>query len=41
MINDETKIEGMGSIPHARGIAFRVWAPEKKAISVWHRETAT
>ncbi len=34
MMNSETKIEGMGSIPHAHGVAFRVWAPHAQQVSV-------
>ena len=30
----ETKINGMGSIPHAGGVAFRVWAPNAERVSV-------
>ena len=30
----ETRIKGMGSIPHARGVAFRVWAPHARRVSV-------
>ncbi len=31
---DETKITGMGSILHPHGVAFRVWAPHAKRVSV-------
>ncbi len=34
MISEETKIKGMGSIPHAHGVAFRVWAPHAHRVSV-------
>lgn len=30
----ETKITGMGAIPHAGGVAFRVWAPHAERVSV-------
>lgn len=30
----ETSIRGMGSIPHARGVFFRVWAPNARRVSV-------
>jgi 1,4-alpha-glucan branching enzyme len=30
----ETKIKGMGSILHAKGVAFRVWAPHAQQVSV-------
>jgi 1,4-alpha-glucan branching enzyme len=33
-MGDETGINGMGAIPHAGGIAFRVWAPHAKGVSV-------
>ena len=33
-MNDETKIKGMGAIPHAGGVAFRVWAPHAQRVSV-------
>jgi 1,4-alpha-glucan branching enzyme len=26
-MSDKTKIKGMGAIPHAGGVAFRVWVP--------------
>ena len=29
-----TKIKGMGSILHAKGVAFRVWAPHAERVSV-------
>jgi 1,4-alpha-glucan branching enzyme len=29
-----TKIEGMGAMPHAGGVAFRVWAPHAQRVSV-------
>jgi len=32
-MNDETKIKGMGAIPHADGVAFRVWAPNALKVS--------
>lgn len=31
---DEPKIKGMGSVPHAGGVAFRVWAPNARRVSV-------
>jgi 1,4-alpha-glucan branching enzyme len=33
-MNDETKIKGRGAIPHAGGVAFRVWAPHAQRVSV-------
>jgi 1,4-alpha-glucan branching enzyme len=30
----ETKINGMGAIPHPGGVAFRVWAPHAERVSV-------
>jgi 1,4-alpha-glucan branching enzyme len=33
-MSNETKIEGMGSILHAQGVAFRVWAPHAQRVSV-------
>jgi 1,4-alpha-glucan branching enzyme len=33
-MNDGTKIKGMGSILHAQGVAFRVWAPHAQHVSV-------
>jgi 1,4-alpha-glucan branching enzyme len=33
-MNDEAKIKGMGGIPHAGGVAFRVWAPHAQRVSV-------
>ena len=33
-MSDKTKIKGMGAIPHAGGIAFRVWAPHAQRVSV-------
>jgi 1,4-alpha-glucan branching enzyme len=33
-MSDETTIEGMGAIPHAGGVAFRVWAPHAQRVSV-------
>jgi 1,4-alpha-glucan branching enzyme len=32
--NTVTKIEGMGSIPHEQGVAFRLWAPHAEQVSV-------
>ncbi|MEX1020744.1 MAG: alpha-amylase family glycosyl hydrolase [Litorilinea sp.] len=29
-----SKIEGMGAMVHAQGVAFRVWAPHAKAVAV-------
>ena len=34
ILNDEAKIKGMGAIPHAGGVAFRVWAPHAQRVSV-------
>ena len=31
-MSDKTKIKGMGAIPHAGGIAFRVWAPHAQRV---------
>jgi 1,4-alpha-glucan branching enzyme len=33
-MSDESKIKGMGAIPHAGGVAFRVWAPHAERVSV-------
>jgi 1,4-alpha-glucan branching enzyme len=33
-MNAETKINGMGAIPHSGGVAFRVWAPHAERVSV-------
>lgn len=33
-MSNETKIKGIGSILHARGVAFRVWAPHAQSVSV-------
>ena len=33
-MSKETKIKGMGSILHAGGVAFRVWAPHAQSVSV-------
>jgi len=33
-MNVKTMIRGMGSIPHAKGVAFRVWAPHARRVSV-------
>ena len=33
-MSDETKIKGMGAIPHPGGVAFRVWAPHAERVSV-------
>jgi 1,4-alpha-glucan branching enzyme len=33
-MSDETKIEGMGAIPHVGGVAFRVWAPHAQRVAV-------
>jgi 1,4-alpha-glucan branching enzyme len=33
-MSNETKIKGMGAIPHAGGIAFRVWAPHAQRVAV-------
>jgi 1,4-alpha-glucan branching enzyme len=30
----ETRIKGMGAIPHTAGVAFRVWAPHAQRVSV-------
>lgn len=31
---DETKVKGMGAMPHPGGVAFRVWAPHAERVSV-------
>jgi 1,4-alpha-glucan branching enzyme len=33
-MSDERSITGMGAIPHAGGVAFRVWAPHARRVSV-------
>ena len=33
-MSDRNKIKGMGAIPHAGGVAFRVWAPHAQRVSV-------
>ena len=33
-MNEETKIKGMGAIPHVGGVAFRVWAPHAQRVAV-------
>jgi len=33
-MSSTTKIKGMGSMLHAEGVAFRVWAPHAKRVSV-------
>ena len=33
-MSDETRIQGMGAIPHAGGVAFRVWAPHAQRVAV-------
>lgn len=33
-MSDGAKIQGMGAIPHAAGVAFRVWAPHAQQVSV-------
>ena len=33
-MSDKTKINGMGAIPHAGGVGFRVWAPHAQRVSV-------
>lgn len=33
-MNDATQIKGMGALPHAGGVAFRVWAPHAQRVSV-------
>ena len=33
-MGEEIKIKGMGAIAHAEGVAFRVWAPHAKRVSV-------
>src|SRR4029434_10553016 len=33
-MNDATPITGMGALPHAGGVAFRVWAPHAQRVSV-------
>lgn len=33
-MSDETMIMGLGATPHARGAAFRVWAPNAQRVSI-------
>lgn len=33
-MSDEASIKGMGAIPHSGGVAFRVWAPHARRVSV-------
>lgn len=33
-MSPKTKVQGMGSIVHSRGVAFRVWAPNAQKVSV-------
>lgn len=33
-MSDKTEIQGMGAIPHAGGVAFRVWAPHAQRVAV-------
>jgi 1,4-alpha-glucan branching enzyme len=33
-MSDATKIKGMGAVPHAGGVAFRVWVPNAQRVSV-------
>jgi 1,4-alpha-glucan branching enzyme len=33
-MDDKAQIKGMGAIPHAGGVAFRVWAPHAEQVSV-------
>jgi len=33
-MSDENRIKGIGSILHAQGVAFRVWAPHAQRVSV-------
>lgn len=33
-MSDEKKIQGMGAIPHAKGVAFRLWAPHARRVAV-------
>lgn len=33
-MSDATKVTGIGSTPHAHGVAFRVWAPHAQRVSV-------
>jgi 1,4-alpha-glucan branching enzyme len=33
-MSDKIKINAMGSILHAQGVAFRVWAPHAQRVSV-------
>jgi 1,4-alpha-glucan branching enzyme len=33
-MGDTGKIKGMGALPHAHGVAFRVWAPHATRVSV-------
>jgi 1,4-alpha-glucan branching enzyme len=34
-MTDETKIKGIGAIPHVGGVAFRVWAPHAQRVAVF------
>ena len=33
-MNDGTRLQGMGAMPHPGGVAFRVWAPHAQQVSV-------
>jgi 1,4-alpha-glucan branching enzyme len=33
-MSDKTKTKGMGAVPHAGGVGFRVWAPHAERVSV-------
>ena len=33
-MSTKTKVQGMGSIVHKEGVAFRVWAPHAEKVSV-------
>jgi 1,4-alpha-glucan branching enzyme len=33
-MNGESRIKGMGAIPHVGGVAFRVWAPHAQRVAV-------
>jgi 1,4-alpha-glucan branching enzyme len=33
-MSDATQMKGMGALPHVEGVAFRVWAPHARRVSV-------
>ena len=33
-MSDKEKIQGMGAVPHAAGVVFRVWAPHARRVAV-------